>query len=281
MTPNQYCQNKAAQSGSSFYYSFLFLAPEKRTAIMAVYAFCREVDDIVDECHEVSIAQTKLEWWRNQINALFSDQGVQHPVCLALQPVITQYQLLKEPFLAMINGMEMDLRFNRYPDFSTLQEYCECVASSVGDLSIRIFGYSNASTENFAHDLGLAFQLTNIIRDIGEDTLRGRIYLPLDDIQQFGVSENDILQRKASDEMKAFLQFQIERAQDYYRTAFAALVESDRSSQKASIIMAAIYSTLLDEIARDPLSVLSGRVALTPLRKLWLAWKTAWFGFTP
>ena len=273
MTPDQYCQERTAKSGSSFYYSFLFLPPERRKAITALYAFCREVDDVVDECKDPSIARVKLVWWREEIANTFKGQA-QHPVTQALLPAIQQFNLAAEHFQEIIDGMEMDLNQNRYPDFKSLQLYCYRVASVVGLLSAEIFGYQDRKTLKYAHDLGMAFQLTNIIRDVGEDARRNRIYLPLDEMKQFGVSETDILNFKENENFSRLMAFQIERAQKYYDNAFSNLPESDRKPQRPGIVMAAIYRTLLNEIQDDGCKVLTTRTTLTPLRKLWLAWKT-------
>ena len=274
MNPHEYCQQKAAASGSSFYYSFLFLPKPKRLAITALYAFCREVDDVADECTDLNIARTKLAWWRAEIANLYAGNP-QHPVTQALQASVRDYNLAEEHFLEIIDGMEMDLDQNRYRDFKELQLYCYRVASVVGLLSASIFGYSDRRTLKYAHDLGLAFQLTNIVRDVGEDARRGRIYLPLEELAQYGVSEDDILQGRETDNVRRLLEFQVERAEDYYRRAFEELPEADRRDQRTGLVMAAIYRTLLDEIrAGGCEKVLNQRVSLTPLRKLWLAWKT-------
>jgi len=274
MSPHEYCQQKAAASGSSFYYSFLFLPKPKRQAITALYAFCREVDDVADECTDINIARTKLAWWRAEISNLYADNP-QHPVTQALAEAVRTYNLAEEHFLEIIDGMEMDLDQNRYLDFKELQLYCYRVASVVGLLSASIFGYSDRHTLKYAHDLGLAFQLTNIIRDVGEDARRGRIYLPMDELAQHAVSEDDILHGRETDNVRRLLEFQIDRAQDYYRRAFDALPEADRRDQRTGLIMAAIYRALLDEIRRGGCEkVLNQRISLTPLRKLWLAWKT-------
>jgi 15-cis-phytoene synthase len=272
--PHQYCQQKAAASGSSFYYSFLFLPKPKRQAITALYAFCREVDDVADECSDIDLARTKLNWWRGEIASLYAGKPT-HPVTRALQTPIREYDLAKEHFREIIDGMEMDLDQNRYRDFKELQLYCYRVASVVGLLSAAIFGYSDRKTLKYAHDLGLAFQLTNIVRDVGEDARRGRIYLPTDEMARFGVTEADILQGRETGNMRNLLEFQIERAQQYYDRAFAELPAADRKAQCTGLIMAAIYRTLLDEIrASGCEKVLNQRIALTPLRKMWLAWKT-------
>lgn len=277
MTPDQYCQKKAVQSGSSFYYSFLYLPLEKRRAITALYAFCREVDDVVDECTEESVARMKLAWWRQEIFFVYSEkQGKEpsHPVAKALVTVIKTINLSASQLIEIIDGMEMDLNCNRYSDFSTLQLYCHHVAGVVGQLSAEIFGYHDIKTLEYAHNLGLAFQLTNIIRDVGEDARRGRIYLPEDELAQFGVSSEDILHSRESDNFRRLMEFQIERAEYYYIKAFAALPTEDRRNQRPGLIMAAIYRALLEEIKENACQVMHQRVSLTPIRKLWIGWRT-------
>lgn len=274
MSPQQYCQEKAAASGSSFYYSFLFLPKPRREAIIALYAFCREVDDIADECTDFQVARTKLNWWRAEIDNLYQGQP-QHPVTKALAPAVAAYDLSAEHFHEIIDGMEMDLEYNRYQDFKQLQLYCYRVASVVGLLSASIFGYRNRDTLKYAHDLGMAFQLTNIIRDVGEDARRNRIYLPLDELARFGVLEDDILHSRESEQVRQLLEFQIERAESFYDRALNALPAEDRKQQRTGLIMTAIYRTLLREIkAGGAQQVLNARISLTPLRKLWLAWTT-------
>lgn len=271
MTPQQYCQQKTAQSGSSFYYSFMFLSKQRREAITALYAFCREVDDIADECTDFNIAQTKLNWWRTEIESLYQDKP-QHPVSKALLKPIKTYHLDAEHFIEIIDGMEMDLNFNRYEDFKQLQLYCYRVASVVGLLSAQIFGFNNRKTLKFAHDLGMAFQLTNIIRDVGEDARRNRIYLPLDELSKFKVTEDDILHNRESDAVKQLLDYQIERAESYYDRALNELPSEDKKNQRVGLMMAAIYRTLLREIKADGAQkVLNSRTSLGALRKIYLA----------
>jgi phytoene synthase len=273
MTPDQYCQERAAQSGSSFYYSFLFLEPLRRQAITALYAFCREVDDAVDECPDPALARAKLAWWRSEVNALFAGHP-SHPVTQALATSLQHFSLPQEQLLEIIDGMEMDLDHARYADFKALHLYCYRVASVVGLLAAEIFGYSDRITLKYAHDLGLAFQLTNIIRDVGEDARRGRIYLPQDELSRFGVTESDLLLAHYSDNFRRLMEFQVERAKVMYQQAFAQLPATDRKPQRAGLIMAAIYRATLDEIVRDGCRVLDRRTSLPPLRKLWLAGKT-------
>lgn len=277
MSPDEYCQNKAAQSGSSFYYSFLFLPPERRRAITALYAFCREVDDIVDEARETSVARTKLAWWRSQVEQLFATGYAQHPVMQALAPHVESCGLTSDRLHAVIEGMEMDLDQHQYQTWDALRTYCWHAAGVVGELSASIFGYTQPQTLVYADKLGLAFQLTNIIRDVGDDARRGRIYLPLEDLQRFNVNPDEILDRQHSERFVELMRFQTERARACYRDAMKALPEEDRRAQRPGLLMAAIYYALLNEIERDNWNVLDQRIALTPIRKFWLAWKT-WVG---
>lgn len=274
MTPDQYCQDKAAKSGSSFYYSFMFLPPEQRQAIVALYAFCREVDDVVDECSDPTLAQTKLVWWRNEIDKLFKGHPT-HPVTQALQTAIQRYNLPQEHFLEIIDGMEMDLSQFTYASFKELSLYCYRVASVVGLMAAEIFGFEERQTLKYAHNLGMAFQLTNILRDVAEDSQRGRIYIPLDELERFGVHTDDILSFRDSDNVRKLMAFQAQRAHEFYDKAFSQLPEVDRYRQRTGIIMAAIYQATLQEIEADGLNVLTQRISLTPIRKLWIAWKTA------
>ncbi len=273
MTPDEYCQDKAARSGSSFYYSFLFLPAPQRRAITALYAFCREVDDIVDQCSDTALARTKLEWWRVEIARLV-DGTPQHPVARALAPHLQAFAIDAARLNEIIDGMTMDLEQDRYLDFEGLRLYCHRVAGVVGTLSAGIFAEGRQDCAHFAECLGLALQLTNIIRDVGEDARRGRIYLPTEDLQRFGVAPHQILKLDASGGFAELMRFEAARARGFYRDAFAALPASERRSQRPGLIMAAIYATLLDEIEDDGFQVLRQRVALTPLRKLWIAWRT-------
>jgi phytoene synthase len=274
VTPDEYCEQKAAASGSSFYYAFHFLPPRRRRAITALYAFCREVDDGVDEVRDEGVAQAKLAWWRQEVARAF-DGAPQHPVAQALVPVVREFALPEEHFQAIIDGMAMDLVQARYLDFSALELYCHRVAGVVGLLSAEIFGYTNPATRGYARDLGIAFQLTNICRDVGEDARRGRIYLPQEDLAKFGVTPSSILRAEYSPAFTDLMAFEFGRARDWYDKAMAQLPAEDRKAQRTGLVMAAIYRTLLDEIARDGYRVLDRKTSLTPVRKLWIAWKTA------
>jgi 15-cis-phytoene synthase len=273
MTPDEYCQQKAAASGSSFYYSFLFLPRDRRRAITALYAFCREVDDVVDETSEPQIAAAKLGWWRSEVANLFAGNP-QHPVTKALAPHLEPCRITREKMNEIIDGMEMDLTQTRYLDWPGLERYCYRVASVVGLLAAGIFGYRDARTLDYARELGIAFQLTNIIRDVGEDARKNRIYLPMAELKQFGVPAADILQSRETPEFARLMGFEAARAREHYEKAMLALPSDDRKAQRPGLIMAAIYRTLLEEIERDGFRVLTQRTSLTPLRKFWIAWKT-------
>ncbi|MGV3573450.1 MAG: presqualene diphosphate synthase HpnD [Ramlibacter sp.] len=277
MTPEQYVQEKAAASGSSFYYAFLFLPPQRRAAITAFYAFCREVDDVVDEVSDPAIARTKLAWWRAQVTQAFDGRPT-HPVMQALMPCVPRFELEEDQLQSVIRGCQMDLEQTRYLDFPNLQRYCHLVAGVVGEVAARIFGQSQDGTTAYAHKLGQAMQLTNIIRDVGEDAMRGRIYLPVSELQQFDVKAHVILQRKHSVRFNALMQFQAQRAHALYDEALALLPPEDRRAQKPGLMMASIYRTLLREIEDEDFKVLNQRISLTPVRKLWLAWKVQALG---
>jgi len=283
VTPQEYAQQKAAASGSSFYYAFLFLPPERRAAITAFYAYCREIDDVVDEVSDPGIAQSKLDWWRGEVRNAFAGQA-SHPALQALLPHSQTFGIEARHLLQVIEGCEMDLTQTRYLDFANLKQYCHLVAGVVGEVAASIFGQTDPRTTDYAHRLGLALQLTNIIRDVGEDAVRGRVYLPIEDLQRFDVKAHELIKRGSTSDasfpqrFEALMQFQIERALATYDEALALLPARDRQAQKPGLMMASIYRTLLHEIAREPQLVLTRRVSLTPLRKLWLAWKVQALG---
>ncbi len=274
MTPDEYCQQKAAQSGSSFYYSFLFLPPPRRRAITALYAFCREVDDVVDEVADPAVARAKLAWWRQEVSTIYAGTP-QHPVAQALVAIVRDFDLPEAHLHTVIDGMAMDLEQTRYLDFATLERYCHRVAGVVGLMSASIFGYTDPATLGYARDLGIAFQLTNICRDVGEDARRGRIYLPQEDLSRFGVAPSSLLRADYGESFVKLMAFEVDRARAWYARALAQLPAADRRAQRTGLIMAGIYQTLLTEIARDGYRVLDRRTSLTPLRKLYIAWKTS------
>ncbi len=293
MTPEQYVQDKAAKSGSSFYYTFLFLPARKRAAITAFYAFCREVDDVADEVHDAGVARSKLDWWRAELHQTFAQRNPTHPVMKALAPHILHFHIKEAQLQGIIDGVEMDLEQTRWLDYAGLQRYCHHVAGLVGMVAASIFaardnegahgtgGPPSEATLQYADKLGLAFQLTNIIRDVGEDARRGRIYLPLDELKQFEVKPADVINGKYSEGFTALMRFQAKRAQSLYDQALTYLPQAEHKAQRPGLAMAAIYRALLTEIERDNFQVLHQRTSLTPIRKLWLAWRTWTFGYKP
>jgi len=281
VTPQQYVQEKAAGSGSSFYYAFLFLPPPRRAAITAFYAFCREVDDVVDEVSDPGVAASKLAWWRREVAASFDGQA-SHPVMQALLPHAQTFGIRAAQLLEVIDGCQMDLKQSRYLDFAGLAQYCHRVAGVVGEVSAGIFGRTEEATVAYAHRLGLAMQLTNIIRDVGDDARRGRIYLPGSELQRFEVKAHELLRTSPpyayGERFDALMRFQAERAHRCYDEALALLPETDRRAQRPGLMMANIYRTLLREIEAGGFQVLHQRTSLTPLRKLWIATRTQWRG---
>jgi phytoene synthase len=277
MTPQQYVQDKAARSGSSFYYAFLFLPAAQRAAITAFYAFCREVDDVVDEIADPSLAGAKLAWWRQEVAQAFRGAPT-HPVMQALTPHCARFDIQAVHLSSVIDGCQIDLNQNRFLDFPALQHYCHLVAGVVGEVAARIFGSTNEATLTYAHQLGLAMQLTNIIRDVGDDARRGRIYLPLSELQQFSVPAHELLRSAPpwayGDRFDALMRFQATRAHAAFETAFALLPDTDRAAQRPGLMMANIYRALLREIEAGGFQVLHQRTSLTPLRKLWIAART-------
>jgi len=277
MTPQQYVQDKAVKSGSSFYYAFLFLPAPRRAAITAFYAFCREVDDVVDEMNDPSVAATKLQWWRGEIAQAFAGNP-SHPVMKALMPLASDFDIEARHLNAVVDGCQVDLEQTRFLDFAALQRYCHLVAGVVGEVAANIFGRTDAATVQYAHRLGQAMQLTNIIRDVGDDARRGRIYLPVSELQRFDVKAHELLKRDApwgySDRFSALMRFQAERAHAEYDAALQLLPQADRTAQKPGLMMANIYRTLLREIEAQDFRVLHQRTSLTPLRKLWIATRT-------
>ncbi|SSY80795.1 presqualene diphosphate synthase HpnD [Alysiella crassa] len=277
-----YCQEKAQASGSSFLAGFRFLPEEQKNAMTVLYAYCRELDDVVDDCSDINVARQTLIWWRQDLDKVFHQQQPEHPVNQALCDIVGKFGLPKDELEDIINGMEMDLHHVRYQTFADLQYYCYRVAGVVGRLIVRILGFSENQTLAYADKLGLALQLTNIIRDVGEDARNGRIYLPLDELAKFGVSEELILSYQSNQAFEKLMDFQVMRARETYRAAVALLPEADRKRQKVGLVMGGIYYALLEEIARDGSSnVLKYKIKIPNPRKLRIALKIWLLGFKP
>jgi phytoene synthase len=274
MTPEQYCEQKIAPINSSVHYSFLFLEPEVRQALIALYAFCREVDGTADECRDVGVARTKLRWWRDEVARIFVGKA-QHPVGKALQDAVSRYNLPRDYLLETIAGMEMDLDCNAYRTFEELSQYCYRVAAVAGLMAAEILGYEDRRTLQYAHDLGMAFRLTDILRDIAADAQRSRVYIAEEEMARFKVTRDDILHGRLDDNMRALLSFQAERAERYYRQAFDHLPDGDRYRQRSGIIMAAVQHAVLKAISAAGYQVFTQRINISPSRTLWIAWQTA------
>ncbi|TCP10190.1 presqualene diphosphate synthase HpnD [Uruburuella suis] len=282
MQPLDYCRQKAAESRSSFLAAFRFLPQRRQDAMTVLYAFCRELDDVVDDCTDMQVAQTTLNWWRADLAKVFDGGAPEHPVCRALQGVVAEFALPHDELAEIIEGMQMDLTRARYANFAELQLYCHRVAGVVGRLITRILGFSRPETLNYADKMGLALQLTNIIRDVGEDARNGRIYLPMEDLQRFDVPAQTIMQAAPTPQFAELMAFQIARARAIYREALALLPAADKKAQKMGLILAAIYYALLNEIERDGAqNVLKYKIAIPGPRKKRIALKTWLFGFKP
>ncbi len=271
-----YTKEKTKQSKTNFYYSFLFLPKAKREAIYTVYSFCRETDDIVDNSTTPDDACRKLNQWRSELDACYDEEPA-HPITKALLDVQHSFPLPKEYFHALIDGCEMDLTRKRYSTFDDLADYCYRVASVVGLICIEIFGYRTPQTKDYAVNLGKALQLTNIMRDVGEDARLGRIYLPLEDLERFKLSENDLINETYSPAFVEMMKFQGERAQHYYDLATSLYEHRDHHLLFPAEIMRKIYHTLLNGIVKANYNVFDNRVRVPNSKKMSIALKT-WLG---
>lgn len=277
----QYCTNLARRSGSNFYYSFFFLPQERRNAMHAVYAFCREVDGAVDDPAPGSDPRVHLARWRADIATLYRQDGdggahSSNPIIICLADHIRRLGIPQDYFSEIISGVEMDLTINRYATFSDLYQYCYRVASVVGLVCLKIFGARAPESQTYAVNLGVAFQLTNILRDLKVDGARGRIYLPTEDLKRFGYSEQELLAGASTPAFTSLMEFECRRAREYYRAAEAALPESDRRALLPAEIMRAIYHTILERIEASRYDIFARRVTLSPPRRVAVA-LGAWF----
>lgn len=273
MKPDDYCQQKAAASGSSAYYSFLFLADEQRRAMTALEALVTELGEAVSGVSETGVAQMKLAWWRAEIERIFDDRP-SHPVARALAPAVERFALPRARFAEIVRGVELDLEHEGFACFDDLADYCYYAGSAARLLAAEIAGYGDPATRDYARDLGIALRLADTVRDVRADARHGRIYLPANDMEAHGVQAQDLLAATTPPALRALLADQAARARDYYARALATLPAADRRAQLSDLIRARLSMTLLDEIEADGFRVLERRVALTPVRKLWIAWRT-------
>lgn len=268
----RYCDRFSRRHAKHFYYAFHFLDPERRRAIHAVYSFCQRADQTVDEAGEPAIKRQRLDALRHELDRLDSTQD---PILVALRDTLERFPIRKELLYHLLDGMEMDLGYARYPDFPSLSGYCWRVASVVGLMSIEIFGYRDSRVQAFAETLGLAMQLTNVARDVAEDAAEGRIYLPEDERLRHGVSDEDILARRFHPGFRQLMTEFCDRADGLYDKAWELLPRDERRSMKPALVMAALYRRLLVEIRLRDHNVLLGKVRYPLWRKLWIAFSTA------
>lgn len=273
MAPLEYCRQKVATRDSSFHYYTSFLQSEERDVLTALYAYYCEVSQIIAECREPAVARIKLDWWRQEIGRLFGGSP-SHPVAKALHPIIRSFALAAEQLLEVIEAVDADIEQPHYNTAKELASYCRRVGAFYDLLLARTLGYTKATTSDYARELGAAFRFTQIIRDVGKDARRGRTYIPMEDLQRFEVPLTNIINRIDHPNIATLAAFEIERAKNLYDDALDRLAEQDRLRQLPGLVMAAIYRATLDEIERDGCQVLTHRIALPPMRKRWIAWKT-------
>jgi phytoene synthase len=273
MTPDNYCQEKAAPRGSSRYYSLLFLPAEGRRALTALYAWQQEVTGIVAECHDPGVAHSKLQWWRDELAGLFADRP-QHPISQALALHLDLLALPQAPWQALLDGVERELAGGGYADFTALSEHCLQIDGNVSLLVTPLLGYQDPRTPQFAQQVALALALLRILRDLTLDVRQGRFYLPVDELQRFGVGPADLSQAPTSGPLRELFKFQAARIRAYLQQALAHWPAADRYRQHSYLIQAELGLRLLAEIEADGFTLLERRVSLTPLRKFWIAWRT-------
>jgi phytoene synthase len=272
LTHPDYAARLTARSGTNFFYSFSLLPRDEREAMNTVYAFCRTIDDLVDENvdDDVSRKRERLDLWRGEVEKCYRGES-RHPILLPLSKVVQRFRIPQQYFLTLIDGMEMDLVKHRYATFEELREYCYSVAGVVGLMCIEIFGYKYDETKEYAVNLGIALQLTNILRDVKADKAMGRIYFPHEDLELFGVSEDDIEREHNTPRLTRMLQFEAERARSYYTEARRLLRPDERRTMAAAEIMDAIYFRLLEKIEASDFDVFNRRISVSAPHKLLIA----------
>lgn len=273
MTPQEYCQEKAPHSGSTLHYSLVFLEPPRRQAMLALHAFCRELNYVVNGTADENAARIKLAWWRHETGEMFRGQP-QHMVTRALMPLLKTYDLTPSLLDQIVDGAEMDLIQTRYLDYPGLEHYSQLSSGATAECAARICGFTLSKTLDGTRDLGKAVRLASMLRDVGQDARRGRVYLPVNDLQKFEVPVADILNRRYSEQFEALMEFQYQRARDSFAKAVASIPVQDRKFQRPVLIHAALRLALLEECRAANFQVLHQRISLTPIRKLWIAWKT-------
>ena len=264
-----YCRRIAHKHGANFSVGFRFLPKRKRNAVYAAYAFCRWADDIVDEDPgpRASRIRERLDEWQHELDACYAGTPV-HPITVALADALGHFAIPKAAFLALIEGCRQDMVKTRYKTFDELLHYCELVAASISDISLSIFGYKTDAAIEHGRDLSTALQLTNVTRDIGDDLTRDRIYIPQEELLRFGVSEADLFARVQNDAMRRLIEFQIDRAESYFRAAEPLLGELAFDARFPTVLMGGVYATVLAKLKKAPLTVIRRRLSLSPLQKV-------------
>lgn len=262
-----YCKNLTLKADSNFALSFRFLPREKQNAIYTVYAFNRCADDFADEISDVKESRGKLVKWEHMLNECYRGSPGSHPVMIAFAEVIERFQIPKKPFLDAIAGFKMDLSVNRFNSFDELQNYCDLVAGTISIISLHIFGYLDKDAFEYGKNLSYALQLTNIIRDVGKDLQKNRIYLPLDEISKFKYSEEELLSLKENENFFNLMQFQVERASKYFKNANPIINLIPRDARFTVVMIGAVYYRLLQKIVERRIPVLKSVIQLSGWEK--------------
>jgi len=264
-----FCRAVAHKHGANFSVGFRFLPKLKRRAVYAAYSYCRWADDIVDEGsgEDAGAPLARLDEWQRELDAAYAGHPT-HPITIALADALQHFAIPKSAFIALIDGCRQDMTKSRYENFDELLHYCELVAASISDISLSIFGYRNDAAIEHGRHLSTALQLTNVTRDVGDDLARDRIYVPQEDLRRFGVSDHDLFDRSESERMRALIEFQIARAESYFRAAEPLLEELDFDARFPVLLMGGVYATVLAKLKKDPLTVIRKRLSLSTLQKM-------------
>jgi phytoene synthase len=262
-----HCRAIAHKHGANFSVGFRFLPPVKRRAVYAAYAFCRVADDIADDDPTDPLRGERLDAWQRELDAAYSGQPAEL-ITIALADALQHFAIPKSAFVALIDGCRQDMVKTRYATFDELLAYCDLVASSISDISLSIFGYRTDAAIGYGRKLSTALQLTNVTRDIGDDVTRDRIYVPAEEMARFGVTERELLERAENERVRALVEFQIDRAERYFREAEPLLRELDFDARFPTLLMGGVYATVLGKLRKDPLAAVRRRISLSPLQKM-------------
>jgi 15-cis-phytoene synthase len=262
----RYCRKIAHKHGANFSVGFRFLPRRKRRAVYAAYAYCRRADDIADEGARERTFED-LGQWQAELDACYAGAPA-HPITIALADALQNFAIPKAAFVALIDGCRQDMFKTRYETFGELLQYCTLVASSISDISLAIYGYRSDAAIEHGRNLATALQLTNVTRDIGDDLARNRVYIPQEELRRFGVSEGDLFERVESDGMRRLIEFQIERAESYFRLAEPLLSELSFDARFPTVLMGGVYATVLARLRLAPFTVLRKRLSLSSVEKM-------------